>query len=203
MTTPSSTSNLVAAGTTSTDLNLLVEPLKREIAVPGEFALNFPNTADFDLVGSLGQGFAEAQLDGFFAQQVLDPYLNTVTPVLTVAGGQMVLIYTAITIIRARLRSLQTSTKYKAGPVEYDVSQSANVLTSELKSFDDRKKFFISQALRAQRSKQTVYISDGYLVRAQSYEGNLAIGLHNEFGFGLAGYELVGFGTFFAIAPGY
>lgn len=204
MTTPSSSSR-VAVGTvvTSTDLGGLVESLKRELAVPGEFATQFPNTGDFDLIGSLGQGFAEAQLDGFFGSQVLNPQTNTITPPLSVAGGQLVLIYASITILRAKLRTTATNTKYKAGPVEYDVSVSANVLTEELKVYADRKAALVQQAVRAARAGASVYVSDGYLIRSQGYEGNLALGTHNEFGFGLLGYELYGFGTIYPIAPGY
>jgi hypothetical protein len=99
-----------------TALATLVEPLKRELAVPGTFDTIFPDTDDTALEGSLADGFGEAQLRGFFPTFELteDDGAYETTEDLTAAGAALVLIFTSMRIIRAQLRALTSSETYKA-----------------------------------------------------------------------------------------
>lgn len=172
----------------ATDLNDLVEPLKREVAVPGAFTTTFPSTQDSDLSGKLADAFAQAQIDGFFATQAVDPNALTVTPALSSAGGAVVVLYAAESIIRSQLRVLKTVTKYEAAGAVYDVEQAATVLTQELKSIEDRRKDLLTAILRQLRANTAVYVSDGYLMRAFGY---WPWGYRGEFPY-FYGYELPG-----------
>ncbi len=155
--------------TTSTDLSTLVEALKRELAVPGDFANVFPNTTDDDLAGSLADAAAEAQLDGFLGGSVIDPNALTISPAISSGAGALFIIYAGVRVIRAQLRNTQNRQKYEAGGAIYDVETSASILTQELKDFTDRKKNLLALILRQSRAGGAVYVRDGYLTRARGY----------------------------------
>lgn len=142
----------------------LVESLKREIAVPGTFDVAFPDTTDDDLVASLADGLAEAQLDGYFQTTTVDVDDDfEVTPDLSLAGGALIVIYAGSRILRAQLRELTSNQRYKAGNVEYETSRPANLLRDELLLLTSRKK----ELLTASRSTgRTVYQLDAYTGRA-------------------------------------
>jgi len=144
----------------------LVEGLKRELAVPGTFNASFPNTTDPDLTGSLADGFASAQLDGFFGTMVLDPTTSTVTPDLSPAGGSLVIAYATERVLLSLLRDLNARQTYEAGPVKYEIEKSASLLTEQMKYLRERRKELLAQAMRAARAGQTVYMTDAYLTRA-------------------------------------
>jgi hypothetical protein len=171
------------------DLADLVDGLKRELAVPGEFATTFANTTDDDLTGALADAFAGAQLDGFFSDQVLDPNAQTVTPDLSVSGGALVVLYASERILTAKLRTIPTRVVYDAGGgTKYEKDQSANVMVQELKMISDRKKQLLAQALRLSRARSGTYMTDAYVTRALGYYSAL---LNGEWG-GFFPYELVG-----------
>jgi hypothetical protein len=160
-----------------TAISTLVPALKRELAVPGTFDTVFPNTTDADLIGSLADGFAEAQLFGFFKDMSLTAVDTTVPPDaitddwetsadLSAAGGALVVIYASIRSIRAQLRSLKANQRYKAGPVEFETGQPASVLTEELKFLQKRLDDIIKNAEGAARaSAGLATVFDGYLAR--------------------------------------
>lgn len=148
-----------------TDLADLIEPLKREIAVPGEFESVFPNTTDEDLLATLADALGEAQLDSYFQTTVLDDTeaAYPVTPDLSAAGAALLVMYAGSRILRARLRQLNASTRYKAGNVEYETTQSANLLRDELATLTARRIELLTLARSAGR---VVYQLDAYLGRA-------------------------------------
>lgn len=148
-----------------TDLGELVEPLKRELAVPGEFATLFPNTNDDDLAAVLADGFSQAQLDGYFGKLQLDLATNVVDPELSLAGGALVVLYGASQVIRAQLRAMNVNARYKAGPVEYETNKSAVLLREELKYLIDRRKELVDQA---RSSGRHVYVIDNYVARMRT-----------------------------------
>lgn len=142
-----------------TDLADLIEPLKRELAVPGTFDTAYPDTDDDALFGALADGFGEAKLDGFFSDTTLDLVEGTVDPEISDGGGALIVIYSAMRILRAQMRSVSTSSRYKAGNVEYETNISVNVMVNELKALVDRK----NQLIAAGRSaNSTVYVTDVY-----------------------------------------
>lgn len=145
------------------DLNDLVEPLKRELAVPGEFDTRFPNTGDGDLADSLADAFAEAQLYGYFADNALDLDTYLVDPDISMAGGYLVVTYAGMRIIRAQLRALTLSEKYAAGSASYEVTRSATVLKEELLYLQKRAEDLITKA-----SGTDTFVIDAYFTRQLS-----------------------------------
>jgi hypothetical protein len=166
------------------DLADLVEGLKRELAVPGAFASSFPNTTDDDLIGSLADGFASAQLDGFFREQTVDVDAGLITPDLSAAGGALVIAYATERVLFSLLRELNSRMTYEAGPVKYEVEKSANLLTEQMKYLRQRRQDLLAQALRASRQGQTTYMTDAYLTRSLAIIG----------GGQYFSYELIGLG---------
>jgi len=144
------------------DLADLVEPLKRELAVPGDYDTVFPNTDDGALADSLADGFSEAQLDGYFSESTLDLNDLTVTPDYSAAGGFLIVIYAGMRIIRAQMRALNLSEKYSAGPVSYEIERSSTLLREELKYLISRRDDLVSQA---KKSGGTV-VFDSYFTRS-------------------------------------
>ncbi len=155
-----------------TALVTLVPALKRELAVPGTFDDTYPATSTTDLIGSLADGFAESQLDGFFKDTVLDttePLSGAndqwvTVPDLSAAGGALIVIYAAMRILRADLRSTSTSSTYKAGSVEASQSQSATLLRAELDYLVQRKQDLIAAGTAAARTCTSSQV-DGYFAR--------------------------------------
>lgn len=173
------------------NLQALVAGLKRQIAVPGEFTTSFPNTADSDLLGTLGDAFAQAQMDGFFGAQVLNVQSFTVSPDLSTAGTAVVGLYAAENILLAKFRSLPTKTRYKAGPVEYEVDLSASVLAAEIRDLQARRLSLLEQALRLSRAgSPALYMKDAYLTRSLAVLPWFGISGVDDFGFWA--YELTG-----------
>lgn len=147
----------------------LVEPLKRELAVPGEFATVFPNTQNSDLTNKLADAAAQAQLEGFFGNQVIDPVASTITPGISSGGGALVILYAAESVIRAQIRALKTHVKYESAGSVYEVEQAATVLTAELGFIKERRLELLALIRRQLRANRAVYVSDGYLIRAWGY----------------------------------
>lgn len=144
------------------DLADLVDPLKRELAVPGTYDTAFPNTGDQDLLDSLADGFSEAQLDGYFSDYTLDLDTYLTTPDYSAAGGSLIVLYTGMRIIRAQLRALNLSEKYNAGPVSYEIERSSTLLREELKYLISRRDDLVSQA---KKTGGTVVL-DSYFTRS-------------------------------------
>lgn len=169
-------------------LSTLVEPLKRELAVPGTFSDVFPDTYDEGLLASLADGFAEAQLRGFFGDMALapdetDPDDWQTSLDLSAAGGALVILFTGMRIIRAQLRALATAERYKAGPTEYEIERSANLLRDELAFLKERLDDLIEDAQRSARAANSVVVIDNYWARnADAFLGGVG-GFHPyEFG---------------------
>ena len=146
------------------DLADLIDPLKRELAVPGDFDTVFPNTGDQDLLDSLADGFAEAQLDGYFATYDLDLDTYLTDPDYSAAGGSLIIIYAGMRIIRAQMRAINLSEKYNAGPVSYEIERSSTLLREELKYLVQRRDDLINQATKGNGS--TTFTFDSYFTRS-------------------------------------
>lgn len=143
-----------------TDLSTLVDPLKRELAVPGTYDDTFPDTDDAALLGSLLDGFSEAQLQGFFQDISLTGSVTSKD--LSLAGGALIVAFSAMRIIRAQLRSMTVSSTYKAGSVEVSTQRSGNLLRDELAYLRTRIDNLVTTA---RRSGRAVYVLDNYVNR--------------------------------------
>lgn len=154
----------------ATDVNELVEPLKREVSAPGRFAATFPSSDDRTLVGYLMDAFAAAQIDGYFPSQLVDVDNEEVEPSLSAAGRQLVVIYAAERITTNRIVELKQSVVYEAGPVKYETQNSAAVLTQVLKDLRARRERIVAAAERARGSGGFI-MQDMFADRATGVEG--------------------------------
>lgn len=168
-----------------TDLADLVDPLKRTVAVPGTFATVYKTTSESDLIGSLMDAFAMAQLDGFFGTQTLNLDAETVTPDLSAAGRAVVITYAAEAIIQAQIMSMKTRVAYEAGPVKYATEQSANVLTEILKSLKARR-VTLQDSMASYQRVGTFSMQDMYADRVSGIE-DVFIGSPTFYPYELAG----------------
>lgn len=149
-----------------------VESLKRSVSTAGTFSTNFPDTTDDDLVGVFLDGMAEAQMDGFFKNPIINYDQNgNITPDISNAQAALVVIYAQCRMIRAELLNRVNKTHYKAGPVEADSEQSSTILTTILKEAEERKKLILQRAISAGASSAFV-MADAYFIKAVgSYPG--------------------------------
>jgi len=157
----------------------MVPMYKREVAPPGQFDATWPGVDDPMIKGYLADGFAEAQLEGFFGTVVLDLATEDFVPDLSQPGMMLVVIYAGMRTLRSQLLTANSNTRYKAGPTEYEVSgPSASVLTELIKGARARRDQLLEQARRGQGP--TDYFLDYYALRITQYgtfyAGELAAG---------------------------
>jgi hypothetical protein len=148
------------------DLKLLTPSLQREVAVPGTFDTFFPSTTSLDLQGAIQDAFWTAILDGWFPGVTIDAN-GLSTPDMSRDGQQLVVIYAAKTMIENLLTSQATTTRYKAGSVEFESQQSASVLKARLDGLAARVKDLITRV--SQGSSTPVFSYDGYGLRATAF----------------------------------
>ena len=149
----------------SLDLADLVTPLQAALNIPGEDI--YGTVSPTEWITYLANGFWEAYLDG-----LLSDYIEVDGEILPISGStimskdkqQLVLMYAAITIMRLRLLNAQTLFRSKAGPVEYEVQQSAQVMKALLDDFSERRKFILQRLSDSGIARGTYYI-DTYLAR--------------------------------------
>lgn len=150
------------------DLSDFVESLRREVTPPGSDL--FSDVNDVTFTGYLADAFWEARLDGFLSAWIADED-GFVTPMET--SGEdiprelvgLVILYAGIKILRNRLMNLNTSFRAQAGPVNYEVENSANLLTELLKQLKASKDRILEQVDLA--PTPTFYF-DAYTARSNS-----------------------------------
>ncbi len=157
-----------------TDLSTLIPSFQRQVAIPGTFTDAYPNTTDDDVVGTLADAFAEAQLDGWFGTYVYDPdttsVLNNADPDpltngLSLAGQALIVIYAGMRMVTNQIMNTKSSVRYKAGPVEYETQQGATTLNELLKMLAARK----AELLALARGNVRDVVIDGYYSRALAF----------------------------------
>lgn len=144
-----------------TDLVDLVEAFKREVAVPGAFAQDYPLTNDEMITASLGDAFAEAKLEGFFKGNTLDVDEWQVTPALSTAGAALVIAFAGIRLLRQKVLGSTSKTRYQAGPVSAEQGANSYAQTELLKSLERRRDQLIANA----DAGPTTFVLDGYVAR--------------------------------------
>ena len=147
----------------STDLADAVPALKRAVAPPGRFAELFPTATAIELTAYLMDGLAEAQLDRFLLDRIVDED-GVVTEALTAAQVALVVIYSSTRILASEIRDRRSHIQYVAGPASFEEDQAASVMVELLKQMDARKK---ELKLEEQRggSADAFAMADLYLAR--------------------------------------
>lgn len=147
------------------DLANLVPSLQRALAAPGEFDTFFPDSTPDDLAGTLADGLAEAQLDGFLSAISLNVTDNSTDLDLAVPQQALVILYSAARVLAARVSNLKNRTHYKANGVEADSEQSASVLVELLRETAARKKQLLDDA-RTGRAATFFSMTDLYVAKS-------------------------------------
>lgn len=151
------------------DLSDYTPSLRRAIEPPGQET--FRAVADDALVGYLSDAFWEARLDGYLADWAADED-GIVTPLRGTADLPreliaLVVVYAAYKILTRRLMNMNTSFRAQAGPVEYEVQNSANLLTEMLKQLAMDKARII-EVIEVGDIQTSVYLIDAYATRLAS-----------------------------------
>lgn len=136
----------------------LVDALRRMITPLGSEV--YTDVANAVLVGYLSDAFWNGKLDGFFGS-----YTET-DGVITPESGDtdlgrdwqsLIVFYAAFAIIEAGLRSQSTLFRAKAGPVEYETQNSAQLLRDHLRLLADRRDYLLETL------SSSYTISPGYI----------------------------------------
>jgi hypothetical protein len=159
----------------------LTDALKRALAVPGTFDTAYPNTTEADLLGSLMDGFSEAQLDRFFSGWDFDGITGVLTSTLDRAAAALVVIYASTRILQSEIRDLKSHVKYVAGAVTFEEDSPASVMVKLLQTMEDRKKELRTQSRNA-GAAAAFYMADRYALQngdwfTALYANNYALGL--------------------------
>lgn len=119
------------------DIGDLIESLKREVSAPGSEETTFPNAEDDSWFGNLTDCFWQVKLDGLLGGYTMDAD-GLITPIAPggpeISGDwqQMIVIYAGIRIVMNQIRAINTGFRAKAGPVEFEVTQSASSMNALL-----------------------------------------------------------------------
>jgi hypothetical protein len=148
----------------STNLALDVPALQRAVAVPGTFGTLFPSTTDDDLLFTLLDGLAEAQLDGFF-KGYTSTDLGMVTEDLTRAERALVVLYSSVRILQNEIRNRKTHKRYEASGTVFEEDQSAQLLVQLLKDYQAQKKD-VKDQMRRGAASAAFSMSDLYIAKA-------------------------------------
>lgn len=150
------------AEVTLTNVDTLIDPLKRAMAVPGVFDEAFANTSDDDLINTLVDAFYEAKFDGFFSGTDVDLDTGDITPEITRAYASVIILYASSQVLFSTLRNVKTSQKYVAGPVSAEWASSATLLKAELDRIAARKDDILE---RQRLAGSRLFFLDGYMSR--------------------------------------
>lgn len=146
----------------------LIDSLKREVNPPGTDG--FVDAGDADWLGHLLDSFWEAKLYGFFTNYTADED-GFVAPIsgtdeLGRDSQELIVLFAGARIIRNELKNKNTLFRAKAGPVEFETQNSANLLIAILK--DIRSKVDLALAAIGTINSTTVAYVDSLLGREES-----------------------------------
>lgn len=145
----------------------LIESIKGEVSPPGTDL--FPDATDDEWLVQLENSFWEARLFGFFAGFTESDGL--ITPLsgstdLDRANQQLIVLFAAGRIIRNELTGKNTLFRAKAGPVEFEVQNSAQMMVAILR--DIRSKIDLALAALGEINSTTVAYIDSLVGREES-----------------------------------
>ena len=151
------------------DLIDYADVLRREVSPPGSDEETV-GADDATLLGYLLDAFWEARLDGLLSAWTADPD-GIVSPV--VPGGDdlgrdhiaLLVLYAAVRMLRNRVLNSSMRFRVKAGPVEYETQNSANVL-ADLHANLNAAKQRVLDAVETARTESRAYLIDAYALRA-------------------------------------
>lgn len=146
-------------------LSTLIPDVKSEVSPPGSDL--YPNATDEDWEIMLKNAFWEAVID-----KVIVGYTEIDGDILPIADGgadiprdvqQLIVYYAGIRTLKNRLADIKTMFRTKAGPVEYETQQSAQVLKALLDEAVRRRNLWLVD--RADTYGTPTYYVDAVLQR--------------------------------------
>lgn len=128
------------------DLSDFVDDLKAEVNPPGSNF--FPDATDDQWFQQLRDSFWEAYLDGFIqnwteADGLVTP--KTGTTDISRDFIQLIVFYAGFRVLRASIRNTQSLFRAKAGPVEFEVQQSATMMRDLLAELQQKRALLLSR----------------------------------------------------------
>lgn len=165
------------------DLADLVDSLKREVAVPGTFASQFPETTDDDLALSLLDAFAQAQLDGFLGSALADDD-GIVTPDLSRGAAALIVVYAGIRLLTVDLLNRKSHVRYEANGAVFEQDQGPSALVEALRGLRTKKDALIAAAQQASRAQIGTTVVDGYFVKAVDFYSQDSLAVEHLSGLG-------------------
>lgn len=125
------------------NISTLVDSLRREIS-PLSGTNPYQNVTDQTLEGLLADAFWEGRLNGMFTDYTFDIDTGEISPLDASADDmdrtemQAIVLWAGYRTVLNDMRNIQSVFRAKAGPVEYEVQQSAQVLSEVLKAIKER-----------------------------------------------------------------
>lgn len=149
------------------DLGDLVQYLEAEVSPPGNDL--FPTVQDDEWITRLANGFWNARLDG-----ILAGYVEAEGEITPVSGDtdmsrelqQVIVFYAAYETILLALRTLNTTFRAVAGPVEYETQQSAQVLRDIASALKDKRNILLNRL--SDMGLTSDYVIDSVIARQDS-----------------------------------
>lgn len=131
----------------SVDLSDLVEFVRVEVSPPGSDL--FTSATDDHWLMALRNAFWSVRMEGMLAgyteaDGLVDP-INVGDEDLTRDLQQLIVLYAAVQAVMNQLRDLKTSFRAKAGPVEFETQQSAQVLREILLDLRGRRNWMLGR----------------------------------------------------------
>lgn len=147
-----------------------VEYVKGMVNPPGGNL--FPDSTDEQWVVRLANGFWESHADGLLTGYTEDNGIITATTgddPLARDKAQVVVLYAAISAVRSKLMEYNTNFRAVAGPVQYEIGKSANLLTAVLADLTNRKKYLLEKMDEAEsKTSRSTYYIDTIMARDYS-----------------------------------
>lgn len=130
------------------DLADLTEDMKSELSVPGVDSFTAATNAQW--LSQLRNAFWEAVLDGIIVgyqetDGIVRPIDTSSTVALTRDLQQVIIYYAGLRILRNKMVDIKTKTKSVAGPVSFEVEQSAMVLKGLFDELIRRRKIWLER----------------------------------------------------------
>lgn len=151
------------------DLSDLTDDMKSELSVPG--VDSFTTATDSQWLSQLRNAFWETVLDGIIvgyqeSDGVVSPIDASSSTPLARDLQQVIIYYAGLRILRNKMIDIKTKTKSAAGPVSFEVEQSATVLKGLFDELVLRRQIWLKR-LSDIGSTDSYYV-DAVIARSES-----------------------------------
>lgn len=155
------------------DLEDLIPDLVYSLSAPGE--AEYDTVSPEEWVSRMRDAFWNAYNDG-----LLRGYRESDGSILPRSGSetmprdeqQLIILYTGIAVLRSKLLNLQTVFRTKAGPVEYEVQQSAQIAKALLDDLSQRRTYILDRLAETEVARG-IFVIDLFNARQQSINENI------------------------------